>query len=284
MGSLDDPASLKKAVQETDLIYHVAAAVSDWGTRAYFYQGNVTGTRNILNAAIEADVKRFVFVSTIAVHSFIGGYDLNENSPQHPTPFLYCRTKREAEALVMEAFEQNKIAATIVRPGDIFGPGDRTSLLKMAKYLEKGNMALLGGGRTLAAFSYVENLNEGLVLAGTLNRAIGQTYVMTDGIKLTWRAYFEKLTAELGLPRPKLSVHPVPAYIGATILEWIYRLLRLKSRPPITRYLIAHIRKDFHFSIEKAARELGYKPSIGIDDAIKSTADWYRQQRGKFLG
>jgi nucleoside-diphosphate-sugar epimerase len=281
VGALDDMPRLKEAVRGIDLIYHVAAAVSDWGTREYFQKGNVEGTGNILKAVIEAGVRRFVFVSTISVHSFIGGQDLDENAIQLPTPFLYCQTKREAEALVMAAHKQHKIAVTIVRPGDVFGPGDRTSLLKMAEYLEKGKMAYVDGGRKLGAFTYVENLNEGLVLAGILDKAVGETYVMTDGIRLTWREYIDKLIEELDLPRPKISIHPLPAYCAATILEWIYRMFRLTSRPPITRYLIAHVRKDFHFGIQKAARDLGYAPAIGIDEAIRRTAAWYRQQREK---
>ena len=281
VGSLDEISVLKKAVEGVDLVYHVAAAVSDWGSREYFQKGNVEGTRNILEASIEAGVKRFVFISSIAVHSFIGGQDMDENAPQLPTPFPYCQTKREAEALVMAVHKLHQIEVTIVRPGDVFGPGDRTSLLKMAEYLEKGKMAYVGGGRTLAAFTYVENLNEGLVLAGIVDKAAGETYVITDGSHRTWRDYFEKLTQALDLPQPKISIHPALAYPAAWILEWIYRLFRVSSRPPITRYLIAHVRKDFHFGIQKAGRELGYVPAIGFDEAIRRTAAWYRQQREK---
>ncbi len=96
VGSLKNFSSLENAVKGIDLVYHVAAAVSDWGTWEYFREVNVEGTRNILEAAIQANVKRFVFVSTISVHSFIGGEDLDEDAPQLPTPVPYCQPKREA--------------------------------------------------------------------------------------------------------------------------------------------------------------------------------------------
>ena len=277
VGSLDNPDSLKKAVQDVELVFHVAAAVTDWGTLESFRRVNVEGTRNLLEASIRAGVKRFVYVSSVVVHSFIGAQEMNENSPRLPTPFPYCQSKREAETLVMAAHRRGEIVATVVRPGDVYGPGDRTSLLKMVKLLESGRMAHIGGGRKLGAFTYVENLADGMILAGAKEEAAGEVYVITDGIKLTWREYFERLTAALDVPKPWFSVNPVLAYGAASVLESFYRLFRIQNRPPITRYLIVHLRKDFHFSIDKARRELGYEPKVGIDEAVRRTAEWYRK-------
>ncbi len=275
VGSLDDPLSLEAATRGVEIVYHAAAAVSDWGPLDYFRRVNVAGTRNLLEAAVANSVRRFVYVSSVAVHSFIDAQEMNEQSPQLPTPFPYCQTKREAEALVLDYHRRGEIAVTIVRPGDVYGPGDRVALLNMAGLLEAGWLPYVGGGRKLGAFAYVENLADGLILAGTVARAAGEAYVITDGVRMTWREYFERLTAALGLPPPRISVHPALAYAVATALEAVYRLLRLPGRPPVTRYLVAHLRGDFHFSIAKAQRELGYEPRIGVDEAIRRTAEWY---------
>ncbi len=275
-GAMEDPDSLKTAVQDVELVFHAASAVSDWGTLDWFRKVNVEGTRNLLETSGRAGVRRLVYVSTVAVHSFIGGRNMDENAPQLPTPFPYCMTKRETEVLVRYA-GCGPLETTIVRPGDVFGPGDRVSLLKMVPLLEAGRMAYIHGGKTLGAFTYVENLAEGLVLAGMNERAAGETYIITDGIELTWRQYFEKLTDALEVPRPRFSVHPVLADGLAIFLESIYRVLKIRSRPPLTRYLVAHLRRDFHFSTGKAARELGYQPRTGIDEAIQKTAVWYRK-------
>lgn len=280
MGSLDAPASLEAATKDVEVIYHVAAAVADWGTLDEFRRINVAGTRNLLEAACRSGARRFVYVSSAAVHSFIDAQDMDERSPQLPTPFPYCQSKREAEALVMQYHGRNRIAATIVRPGDVYGPGDRVVLLKIVPLLEAGCMAYIGGGEKLGAFTYVENLADSLILAGTSDRAAGETYVITDGVKLTWREYFEKLTAALGLPKPWLSVNPSLAYAAATVLEGFYRLLRVRRRPPITRYLVVHLSNNFHFSIAKAVRELGYIPRVGVEEAIRRTAEWYRSVGG----
>ena len=276
IGSLDDRDSLDEAVKGVEVVYHTASAVTDWGTLAFFRKANVDGTQNLLEAAIRAGVRRFVYVSTVAVHSFLGAQDMTEESPQLPTPYPYCQTKREAEDLVMRYHDLRGLEVVIVRPGDVFGPGDRVSLLRMAKRLEAGKMGCIDHGRTLGAFTYVENLADGLILAGTKKKAVGETFVITDGVKLSWAEYFEKLTDALGVPVPKVSIRAGLADAGAAVLEFVYRTLRIKTRPVITRYLIAHLRVDFHFSIEKACRVLGYEPRVAVDEAVRRTADWYR--------
>jgi nucleoside-diphosphate-sugar epimerase len=277
MGDLDDQSSLLDATRDVEVVYHVAAAVSDWGELEYFRRVNVQGTENLLEAAIQNEVGRLVYVSSAAVHSFIDTQDMDEQSPQLPTPFPYCQSKREAEALVLAYHSRGEIAVTIVRPGDVYGPGDRVALLRLSKLLENGLMAYVGRGEKLAAFTYVENLADGLILAGTVDQAVGQIYIITDGAKLTWRAYFEKLTSALNVPRPRICIDPAPAYAAASVLEFVYRLFRIRRRPSITRYLVTHLSSDFHFGIDKARRELGYEPQVGIDEAIERTANWYRK-------
>ena len=277
VGALDRPDSLDAATRDVDVVFHVAAAVTDWGTLEWFRQVNVEGTRNLIEAAIRNGVKRFVYVSTVAVHSFIDGQEMTEDSPQLPTPFPYSQSKREGEAMVMGYHREGKIEVSIVRPGDVYGPGDRTALLKLAPVLEAGMMMHVGRGEKLGAFVYVDNLVDGIILAGTVRQAAGEAYVITDGIRLTWRAYWDRLTDALELPRPRLSVHPAVARFIASTLEFIYRLFRIRSRPLITRYLVDHMTNHTHFSIEKARRELGYAPGVGIDEAITRTAAWYRQ-------
>ncbi len=277
VGALDSPASLADAARDVEVVYHVAAAVSDWGPSAYFRRVNVEGTKNVLEAAVQNGVRRFVYVSSAAVHSFIGAQDMDEQSPQLPTPFPYCQSKREAEALVWGYHRRGEIAVTIVRPGDVYGPGDRVALLRLSKLLELGLMATIGRGEKLGAFTYVENLADGLILAGTLEKAAGEAYVITDGVRLTWRTYFEKLTSALGVPKPRISVNPILAYAAASALESVYRFCHIAGRPPITRYLVAHLSEDFHFSIERARQELGYEPRVGVDEAIGRTASWYKR-------
>jgi len=276
-GSLEEPVSLQAATAGVEIVYHVAAAVSDWGPIEYFRRVNVEGTRRLLDACVLNRVQRFVYVSTVAVHSFIDAQDMDEESPQLPTPFPYCQSKREAESLVRSYHARGDLAITIIRPGDVFGPGDRVALLRLAPLLESGLTAVVGRGRKLGAFTYVENLADGLILAGTSEQAAGEAYVITDGIKLSWGEYLRRLTTALELPPPRLSLPPFAVSLAATLLESVYRLFGLRDRPPITLYLVTHLTNDFHFRIDKARRELGYEPGVDIDEAIRRTAAWYQE-------
>ncbi len=275
-GSLGDIAALDEGCRDASLVYHAAAAVTDWGSLDYFRNINVEGTRNVLESSIRCGVRRFVHVSSAAVHSFLGRRNMDERSPMLPTPFPYCRTKREAEALVMEAHASGRIETVIVRPGDVYGPGDRVSFLQIAPLLIKGRLGTVGGGRTLGAFTYVENLADGLILAGTKEEAAGEAFILTDGNEISWGLYFETLCRYLNAPKPAYSLPAALLMPAAALLEGVYRLFRVRSRPPITRYLIQHLAGDFHFSIAKARALLGYEPRVGFEEAVRKTVEWYR--------
>ena len=275
-GSLSDREALKAATINQDLVFHVAAAVTDWGALEYFRKINVEGTRNVIEAAIYNQVPRFLYVSSVAVASFSDQKNMDEDAPQLPTPYPYCQTKREAEALVNDLHRSGKIQTVIVRPGDIYGPNDRVALLRMGEMLRKRQLPYVAGGNKLGAFTYIDNLVEGMILASTNEKAYGRTYILTDGVEMSWRTYFEKLTDALGYPHPSLSVNPKIGYAAAFILENIYRLLNIQQRPPFSRYLINHLSTDFHFSIERARVELGYQPIQDMDETIRRTADLYK--------
>ncbi|MFH1084919.1 MAG: NAD-dependent epimerase/dehydratase family protein [Chloroflexota bacterium] len=274
LGDITAPDSLPPAVAGMDVVYHVAGAVSDWGTPAWFRRINVDGTRHVLAAASAAGVQRVVYVSSAAVHSFLDRQDMDETSPQLPTPFPYCQSKREAEAVALDYHRAGRVAVAIVRPGDIYGPGDRVALLRLAGLLRRGLVPYVGDGRKLGAHTYVGNLVDALILAGTHPGAPGEAFVITDGTGVTWRDHFAGLARAAGLPQPWVQVPAPLAAAAASALEALYRGLRLHGRPPITRYLVAHLRSDFHFSIAKASRMLGYAPALDTDTTLQRTADW----------
>ena len=277
-GSLIDEKSMEAAAEGIDVVCHIAAFVSDWGRYEAMYEINVEGTRRLLDKAAEAGCSRFVFISSAAVHSFIDAGDMDEDSPQHDTRYSYCLTKREAENIVMAYHKKGAIEGVVVRPGDVYGPGDRTSLLKMTAMLEKGRLALIDRGEKLGAFTYVENLADAIVLCCFADKAAGEAFVITDGVKMTWQEYFTKLTGELNLPGPRWSV-PGPLAAGAAaFLETLYKVLRIKARPPLTRYLVEHLCGDFNFKPKKAKKLLGYTPRVDVDTAIKKTAEWYEKK------
>jgi len=276
-GDLRDSRSLSKATEGIDIVYHVGALTSDWGSLELFRSMNVEGTKNILESSLASGVKRFVHISTIMVHTLLNKRNMTEESPLGNPSFPYSVSKVEAEELVMDFYKKHGLAVTIVRPGDVTGPKDRTFFLKMAKPLEMGLIPYVNRGKHLFAFTYVENLVDGIILAGTTDRAVGQAYLITDGVEMSWKQLFDMLSMELGIHKPLFSVNGKLMYPIVVVVEFIYGLLGIRQRPPVTRYVLARQSSDFHFSIEKAKRDLNYRPKISPEEAIRRTIQWYRE-------
>jgi len=274
-GDLSDRALLDIATQGVDVVYHVAGLASDWGPIELFRKINVEGTKNLLESSLKSGVKRFVFISSTAVHGFEGFHNATEESPKMAIIFPYCITKKEAEDLVNRFHRERGLPTLIIRPGNVFGPKDRTTFVKMAELLEKGQMVYINRGRALTCPTYIENLIDAILLAGGRKDTVGETFIITDGLKITWKEYIDKIADELGVRRPLFSIPYSLAYSAAAVAEAILKLFRSKTPPIITRYRIANAGKDYHFSIEKAKTKLGYQPRVSLDEAMKITVKWY---------
>lgn len=274
-GDITRPETLTEPLQNVDQVYHVAGLASDWGSMALFRRINVDGTRHMLEAAQKAGVQKFIHVSSVAVMGF-GRTNVTEEMDPLPTKFPYVISKLEGERLALDFARQHGLALTVIRPGDVYGPHDRTWMLPMLTEMDKGNMGHVAGGRAELAPVYIDNLIQALRLAAEKDAANGEVFLITDGIHITWREIVNKLARLLDVPEPKLSVPFPVGYAAAVSMEVVYRLLGIKKAPLLTTYRITHGGKDFHFSIDKARRVLGYDPDQDIDKHLQATVAWYR--------
>jgi nucleoside-diphosphate-sugar epimerase len=276
-GNMLNLSQFEDSLKGIDVIFHLAARVSDWGRWKDFYKINVSATKHLINSAIKHKVKRFVFVSSLAIHKPRGYAKGDENAPRDNVKFSYALSKIMIEDFLNECYSKGLIETTIIRPGVFpFGPEDRTSFYKIARAMEKGYFGYVKGGRALLCTAYVENLVDGMVLAGEKEIAKGQAYIIGDNVKITWRELIELFAKELKVNPPRLSIPYSVAKITANIMEILYKLLFINSPPPLTDYRISLVAKDFYFTSEKAMNELGYKPSIPIHEGIRRTVEWYR--------
>lgn len=275
-GDLSDKALLDEATQGVDIVYHVAGRASDWGPIELFRKVNVEGTKNLMESSLKSGVKRFVFISSAAVHGFRGFRDAIEDSPKIDTIFPYCITKKEAEDLVNKYHREKGLPTLIIRPGNVFGPRDRVTFVKMAELIEKGQMVYISGGKPLTCPTYVQNLIDAILLAVDRKETVGETFIITDGLEITWKEYMDKIAEKLGVRRPLFSVPYPIAYSAAALCEAILKLFRSNKPPIITRYRIANVGKDYHFNIEKARTKLGYQPRVSLDEAMERTVEWYK--------
>lgn len=262
---------------DTDVIFHLAARVSDWGRWNDFYKLNVDATKNLINSAIKHNVKRFIFVSSLAIHKPRGYSDGDENAPRDNIKFNYALSKILIEDYLNECYKKGLIETVIIRPGVFpFGPEDRTSFYKIAQAMERGYFGYINGGRALLCTAYVENLVDGMVLAAEKENAAGKTYIIGDNVKIRWRELIELFARYLNVEPPKISIPYFVAKPTAIAMEWTFKFLFISSPPPLTDYRISLVARDFYFSSNKAIRELGYKPHVPIEEGVCRTVKWYK--------
>jgi nucleoside-diphosphate-sugar epimerase len=279
VGDVTEASSLAQAMRGVHVVVHVAALAADWGPYEAFWRANVLGTRNVLRAASQTGVRRLVHISSTAVHGFGGFRHADESAPQPRTIWPYCQTKQVAEREVFEFSRREGLEVCVLRPGNVFGPRDHTFFEKYADVLMRGQGACVGGGRAWTCPTYVQNLVDAIVLACFEPRAAGEAYIITDGLGIDWRTFTDKCADALRVPRPRLSVPFWPAYAAATLMETAYRSLGIAQAPLLTRYRVCNGGRDYHFSIEKARRALGFEPRVGLDEALERTAEWYLGKR-----
>lgn len=259
-GDLDDAAALQAGATGCDTAFHAAAAVLEWGPLDEFVRGNVTGTRNVVEACDAAGVGRFVHVGTEAA-LLVGQALVNadEDAPLRPdSKAHYSATKAQAEQLVRGASREG-FETVVVRPRLVWGPGDTTILPSIREAVEKGRFSWIGGGTHLTDTTHVDNIVEGLVLAADRGRP-GSAYFVHDGEPVEFRRFITDLLATDGVEAPSRNTPPALARAAAPVLETLWRLLGRRSTPPVTRLAVWLSSRECTIDISRARAELGYEP------------------------
>lgn len=279
-GDITRPETLKPALKKVEKVFHVAGLAADWGPYSLFEKINFQGTKNIALEADTAGVKRFVYVSTVAFHGF-GKQNVREDDPPATNLIPYARTKLLAEQWLWYFAKSSSMEITAVRPGNVFGMNDRTFLFKYIDALLKGKFAEINHGRSKTCPVYVENLVDIMLLVATEPRAVGNAYLATDGLDISWHEFNMALSKQLGVPLPKTSIPYSLAMAAAKSYYIVHKMLGLRQEPFLTPYRINNGGKDYHFSIQKLKDHFGYSPKIGLEEGLKRTVESYRQWRSK---
>lgn len=285
-GDIRNPAGLRMAMQNISVVYHLAA-LSRHDAKicdAEYHAVNVEGTRNILESAAAAGIRRVVFTGTIeAVGLSRDGKPLTEDTPQNPRN-IYGRTKLEAEKLVRAFNLRQGVETVVVRPPMTYGPREMLLLTRIFKLIEKGFYPLIGSGRALTDFCYVKNQVQGIRLAADRGRP-GEVYFISDERPYAFEEIIDTIAAAIGvrLWKPHIPI-PLARSMGLT-LEMLAKVLRFypfiipqTGRPPFSRKSVAWLSASRLFvDISKARRELGYTPAYDLARGVCETVQWYRQ-------
>jgi nucleoside-diphosphate-sugar epimerase len=277
-GDLADPAGLEDAVAGAERVFHCAGLVGDWLRDDEARRVNVEGTRALLAACSAAGVERVVHLSSLSVYGIGQHRGTDESASLRYSGDAYIDSKIDAERMVQFAGERDGLPVVIVRPGFVYGPGDRRFLPKLLDALRRRQFAYVGDGSKLLNLSYVDDVARAMLLAAGEPAAAGRAYNLTDGTETSLRAFVESLCGELRIPAPTKSIPPPVAFGVAQLVERLARARRATEAPRLTVGRMRFLYYNQHYSGERAERELGYRPRYTYREGVPPTLAWYREQ------
>ncbi len=281
-GDVTQPASLATAAAGCDVIYHLAARVSDWGPWSDFEAVTVQGTENLLAAAVRAGCRRVVLVSTAVVYDdrhARRARRIPESAPLGTGDRAYghyARAKVLAEDCARSYHESGRVEVVILRPTWIYGPRDGTILPRLLEHYEGRFACWIGRRDPCVDPIYVTDVADAAVLAGTHSAAAGRAFNVSPDREIGLREFLGALFQELAIRPPRLTV-PYSVAWGATwASETWSRLTRAREAPEMTWAGLACLTVDQHVDPSAIIRDLGWTPRVPLATGARQTADWLR--------
>ncbi|WP_280236656.1 NAD-dependent epimerase/dehydratase family protein [Nocardia cyriacigeorgica] len=288
-GDLTDEASLRRATEGVDVVFHSAARVDERGTRRQFWAENVRATEVLLESARRHGVSRFVFISSpSALMDRDGGdqLDVDESLP-YPRRYLnlYSETKAAAERAVLAA-DAPGFRTCALRPRAIWGAGDRSGpIVRLLGRTAAGSLPDLSFGRSVhACLCHVDNIVDACVKAATVDgEAVGgKAYFIADGERTdVWR-FLAAVATDLGYTPPSRTPNPRLVRAAVAVIETIWLLPPVATRwsPPLSRYVVALLTRSATYDTGAAARDLGYHPIVDRDSGLTAFIAWLTANGG----
>lgn len=274
-GDIRDYESVRRAVGNVDIIFHTAAIVTDWAKKDLFWEVTVGGAENICRAAVDAKVSRLVDISTCDVFGTDESVVMDESLPLQYWGEPYADSKIDAEKVMRKYHEEQGLPLTMVYPLWVFGEGDQTFVPLLADAIIKKDLIFWRKGAIVWP-TYIDNLVDLLMLISEDERAIGNGYLVHDGESTTLEEFCAGIAEALGVPPIKTYIPYGLAMAAARLMEFLWRLFRIQKRPLLTTYTVTNLGSRFRFSIEKAERELGWKPRITYREGFQKTMNWLK--------
>lgn len=248
-----DPAAVRAALEGCDGVVHAAAIVAEGGRMADYVRVNTRGTRNVLDAIGTA---RAVVLSSVAVWGYDFRSDQDEATRPKPCGNPYIDTKGATETLALLR------GATVIRPGDVVGPGSQPWIVRPLEAMRSGTFVLPGRGDGVMTPVFVDDLAEAIALALESPAAAGRAYTVWDGEPVSARDFFSHHARWAGrrlrtLPRPL-------AALGAMVTPGVH--------PDALRF----VSRRAAYPNARAREELGWAPRVSFEEGMARSEAWLR--------
>lgn len=276
-GSIDDPATVARAVQGCDSIFHVAAKAGVWGKWEDYVQPNVVGTRTLLAEAQRQGVRRFVYTSTPSVvhagHDIAG---LDESAP-YATSFQthYPHTKALAEQEVLAA-NSPALSTVALRPHLIWGPGDNHLVPRIVQRARAGRLRFVGDGSNRIDATYIDNAAQAHLDAWERlapdAACAGRAYFIANDEPIATRDLINGIVQAAGLPPVTRTIPAGVAYVVGALMEATWSLLGRADEPMMTRFVAQQLSTEHFYNLAAARRDLGYAPRVTTAEGLARLA------------
>jgi nucleoside-diphosphate-sugar epimerase len=274
-GDISRAGEWQQHARGCETVIHTAAIVSLRSGLDDFHQVNVEGTRHALEAALAGGANRFVQLSSVTVF----GNDFPDGvTEDHPVRLLgvpYVDTKIAGEQVVLQEHAAGRLAVTVVRPGDVYGPGSRPWILTPLQELRRGRLVLPAGGRGVHSPIYIEDLIDGILAAVRTRAAEGEVITLASGQGVSTGDYFGRIGAMIGRPRVRCAPDRV-----LLVLTGIQASVdRLRGVPgEVNPNALRYLTRKGTYSIAKARALLGFEPRVSLDEGMSRSEEWLRSE------
>ncbi len=280
-GDLESPGALATLAEGASAVLHLAAHVGDKGDRATFERINVGGTKNALEGAARADVRRFVQLSSTAVYGRPDRGRVDETWPVFESGQPYDDTKLAAEQLAFERGRALGLEVVAIRPPIIYGPYDRNFMPRAVDALFGRRFLLIDGGSAPLNMVWVDHLVDALLLAAERPGVAGEAFNLMDEVDRrppSVREVAETIARAVGAPRPRLSL-PYPVALGlGHLVERAFALARPDATPPLSPFVARILSRHVIYDASKAQRLLGWQPTVHTLEGVRREAEAYAKR------
>lgn len=262
---------------KVDWVFHLAALVDTTDKFSYptLYRENVKPSQDLAKFYL-GKIKRFVFLSSMAAIGIHHQSQLvTEKTACQPTS-NYGRSKLEAENCLLKLNQEKGLPVVILRASTVYGPGEHYNFLKLAQAIFKKRFWLIGLGRNLMSFCYVDNVINAVILAAKSKKGVGEVFLIDDGRPYSLKEVALEIAKAEGIKLSSFSI-PLPlAYLAGIGFEFLAKILPIE--PPLTRGRVATLTVNFAFNITKAKKILGYQPRISFSEAVMRTVSSFKKE------